>query len=352
MNVRTTFVLVMFLSVVAGYFLLADFRGSAASEPTAPWFYTANMDDINRIAFKTDDGQVAFYQDKSGNTPIWRFDDEFAMPLDIARWGGITLLLSGPQSRRALIRDLKEEQKEHYGVDTPVLSVDVRLTGERQVRVHLGDKTPDNLNYYILQEGNPGLYLIDGTWGDVLSKITREQPYPPWFYKLDRTKVLFFTVKHSKSEVAFFRERFVGEPDRWRFSGPAGEAVDAKRWDSEVIPLLAGPKDLRVLRKGIPSPADFGLDSPSTVVLIEYEPPFQPEQDDPDPELRRDFEFQIGSMLPDGSGYYAQVKGANFKGDESKVQDYVFFVEKAWVETMTGLVVNPPKAPAGAPTSS
>jgi len=341
----------MFLSVVAGYFLLADFRGGAASEPSAPWFYTANMEDINRITFATRDGVVGFYQDRSGKAPTWRFDDDFGMPVDISRWGGITLLLSGPQSRRALIRDLKEEDKERYGVNSPILSVDVRLTGERQVNVHLGDKTPDELNYYIRQEGNPGLYLIDGTWGDVLSKITREQPFPPWYFKIDGSKVLYFTVRHGGQELAFLRERFIGEPDRWRFSGPEGDRVDAKRWTSQVIPLLGGPKELRILRKEIPNPAEFGLDAPTTVIHLEYEPPFQPQQDDPDPELRREFDFQVGKALPDGSGYYAQVKGVNFKGDEVRIQEYVFFVERSWLETITGLVTDPPKAQNAATSS-
>ncbi len=350
MNIRTTFVMVMFLSVIAGFFLLADFRGDAASEPSAPWFYTANMEDIRRITFTTPSGSIGFYQQTGeGADPTWRFNDEFGMPLDLGRWGGITLLLSGPQSRRALIRDLKEEDRTRYGVDKPQLSVDVRLTGEREVKVHLGDRTPDNLNYYITQEDNPGLYLIDGTWGEVLSKISNDPPYPPWFYKIDGTKVLFFTVTRDSAEVSFLRERFIGEPDRWRFSGKDGQAVDTKRWNAKIMPILGGPKDLKLVKKGITDPAEFGLGSPSTAVRVEYEPPFEPQQDDPDPEVRRVLEIQVGKMLPDGSGYYAQVKGRDNKDQPETVQDYVFFVDKPWVEAMSALVTDPPNPPAAAP---
>src|SRR2546422_4635343 len=117
MSIRTTFVMVMFLTVVAGYFLLADFRRPAETEASTPWFYTANMDDIRRIHFTASDGTSAgFFQDsKDGN---WKFDDQYAMPVDLARWGGATLLLSGPKSHRALSSTV--EQPERFGLKSPV----------------------------------------------------------------------------------------------------------------------------------------------------------------------------------------------------------------------------------------
>lgn len=358
MSIRTTFVMVMFLTVVAGYFLLADFRGGAASEPTAPWFYTANMEDIQRIQFKTKETAIGFFQKdeeqkepgkEPTNVKVWRFNDEFAMPVDVARWGGITLLLSGPQSRRALLRKL--EEPERFGLTDPRLNVDVDLTGDRSVRVRLGDKTPDNLNYYIVQEGNPGLYLIDGSWGDVLSKMTREPPYPKWYYKLPPEKVLFLHVTHDGREAAFLRERFVGEPDRWRFSGREGKPVAAERWTKEVQPILGGPPKFRLLQRGVGDPAKYGLGTPATVVRVEYEPPFEPQQDDPEPELRRTLELRIGNPLPDGSGHYAQPYSLPFPVPQDKSQagpapeDYLVFVDKDWLDVMTRLITTPPVAP-------
>jgi hypothetical protein len=339
MSIRTTFVMVMFLSVIAGYFLLADFRGVGSSEPSAPWFYTVNMEDIRKITFTTSDGSIGFFQSQEAGGETWRFDNEFAMPVDLARWSGITLLLSGPQSRRALLRELEDPKR--FGLDTPILTVDVQLTGERSVHVELGDKTPDGLSYYIVQQDNPGLYLIDSSWGDVLSKITLNPPYPTWYYKIDPTKVLYMDVKSGGAENSFLKERFIGEPDRWRLSGQDGAAMDMKVWNERIAPLLGGPKDLKLVKKSVNDPKEFGLDAPAGFIRVEYEPPFEPQQDDPEPELRRVLELQVGAATPDGQAYYAKPKD----------QDYVFSISKSWWDTMATLAGSPPLAQSPSATS-
>ena len=334
MSIRTTFVLLMFLSVVAGYFMLANFRSSASTEPTTPWFYTTNMDDIRSIRFTTSDNKaIGFLQDQD---KAWRFDDQFSMQVDYARWGGVTLLLSGPRSRRALFP--KVEDPEQFGLNQLFLKIDVPLTGNRNVTVGLGDKTPDQLNYYIVQEGNPALYLIDGTWGDVLARLTSEPPFPAWYYKIDPTKVLFLKVTHQGQDQSFRLERFLGEGDVWRFVGADGDVVDSTRWNKEIKPGLGGPSTFTLVKKGVDGRAKYGLDASKSSINVEYQPPNEPDQEDPDAELRRTIDLRIGSLTPDGKMYYAQPSG----------QDYVVSVDKDWVDNFTKLVTTPPVKPAGA----
>ncbi|MSQ11566.1 MAG: DUF4340 domain-containing protein [Dehalococcoidia bacterium] len=357
MNIRTTFVLVMFLSVVAGYFLLADFRSRAVVEPASPWFYTANMDDITRMSFSAGETTYAFYRDRTNpKESVWRFDDEFSMPVDTIRWGGISLLLSGPQARRALFRDLKEPEK--FGLIQPSLSVDVLLTGDRLITIHLGDKTPDNASYYVSQEGNPGLYLVDSTWGDVLARLVTAPPYPYWYYKIDPSKPFFMRVTQGGQEYTYFRERIVGKPDAWRLSGRNGDPVDVAWWDEQVKPLLGGPSGLRVLQRGIDDLAKYGLDNPAVTVFLETDPLFPPRQNDESPELRREIFVYIGKPLEDGSGYYAQAAAppgpifpSTLKDLEGKYdkQDFLLVVDNAWRDLMVQLATAPKLAPKPPP---
>ncbi|MBI2936283.1 MAG: DUF4340 domain-containing protein [Chloroflexi bacterium] len=321
MSIRITFVLVMFLAVVAGYFFFYDPAARKPEEPVTPWFYTTNMEDINRIQVEHEGKTTAYFRDES---KAWRFADEFEMPVDLTRWGGVTLLLSGPRSRRSLSATIDDPAK--YALDKPKTTIDVTLTGERQVRAYLGSKTPDGLYYYVTQEGNPGLFIIDGGWGDIMTNLAKELPYPEWFYKLDPKLLIFLGITHGTSQT-----RFVFDGEEWRIATKEETALDAKRWE-EVQPLLGGPPSLRPLAKSIDAPEQYGLKEPATIIQVDYQPPFPPSEEDPEPELRRSFKLFLGNLLPDASGYYAQVEG----------QPFLLFVDRAWSEVMVRLATSPP----------
>ena len=326
MNLRTTFLLVVFLAVVAGYFFFFQARRSGTTEPEPPWFYTATMEDIQRITITTPGQSRAFRQERDG----WAFEEPAGLPVDPARWGGITLLLSGPQSRRLLASSVEDPAK--FGLTSPQGVVSVELRGERQVRILLGQRTPDGSAHYAQQEGDPRLFLVDASWGEVLTRLVTEPPYPEWFYQVPRDRLLYLGVAAEGKEAAF-----VPEDGGWRFATPERTPVDPERW-KEVAPLLGGPPSLRLLASKVEEPARYGLDAPTLIVRAEYRPP-PTLQEVP----RRGVEMQVGRPLPDGTGYYARPRDLR----TGKDLPFLLAVDKTWVEVLRRLALNPPVGPKG-----
>ena len=327
MNIRTTFILLATLILVAGYLLLEDSPASedaVASGESAPWFYTTSMEDIERIAVSVGSQEAAFVSESIGS---WFFDEPQGPPVDIARWGGITLLLGGPQTKR-VVRDSVDDPS-LFGLDDPSITIEVDLTGDRSFKILLGATTPDGTYHYAQRQGDDRLYLVDALWGQVLSRLAINPPFPPWYYKVSPLRTRFLSVTHGEQKVEFTKD-FNGT---WRFTGQDRTPVDAERW-REILPILGGPPSLHILQDRIDDLAAYGLLEPVTLIKAEVDPPVGIE------ESRRPIELEIGSQLPDGSGYYAKVVG----------QPYLLFIDADWYDTILQLALDPP-VPAEAPAT-
>jgi hypothetical protein len=171
MNVRLSIILVVVLILVGGYVFLYEVRKVPQPKEEPPWFYDVNMMDIVRISITHEGKTVAFVREGED----WYFDDPQRSPVNLDRWSGIVLLLSGPRSNRLLAETIDDPTK--YGLDPPRSIIQVSLEDGREFEIHLGDKTPDGVNQYASMVGNPGLFLITGAWGDVLVRLVTEPPY-------------------------------------------------------------------------------------------------------------------------------------------------------------------------------
>jgi hypothetical protein len=252
----------------------------------------------------------------------WLFDGPERVPVDLARWGGMTLLVSGPQTSRVL--EEVEGDLTQYGLNDPAITIGITLQGNRHLDVRLGDVTPNGEKHYAMQGNDPGLYLVDSLWGLVLSRLVIDPPYPQWLYRLDPTLIVYLAVAQGESMVEFTSDDSV-----WRFATADRTPVDQERW-AEVLPILGGPPSIRILQPQIATDEfqRFGLDSPETTLTVEYKPPETIEG------TRREFEMEFGAKLEGGTGYYAKVVG----------QPYLLFVDAEWYETMERLVLEPPVA--------
>ena len=322
MSIRTTFVLVVFLFLVAGYMVFSEEpRGSFEGNEEAPWFYTASMGDIERISVISGEFQEAFIR----KDRVWRFDDARGLPLDQGRWGGITLLLSGPQSQRVLAGP--NSKPERYGLDSPQLTIDVNLTGDRKIQVILGHVTPDGTYHYAMRQDDPKIYLVDATWGQVIGRLAEEPPYPEWYYQVTLDRMLFIGVVHKDSEIEFTKD-YRG----WRHTSGGNEYVDSNQWE-EVLPFLGGPEDLSIVQDTIDDFEKYGLMEPETIVYAEFKPPFNVQ------ESRRRVVIEIGAPEQAGMGFYAKIQG----------QPYLLMVNNEWRTAMIDLILNPPKIADSAP---
>ena len=316
MNVAATGALLAVLAIVAGlwFFVFRD-MGEAAEPSDAFWFYKVEEFDIQFISVTTEDTEQSFSKREGEG---WFFDGERQPPVDLSRWGGVTLVLSGPRARRVLAEEIVDYNT--FGLDPPSTVFDLGLTGDRSMRMYLGKTTPDGTGYYAYQEGDDNLYVIESVWGQVLRRLAFEPPYPQWFWKLDPFRVLYLGV--TKGDVT---SDFVTEEGGWRFANPERTAIDEERW-AEVLPLLSGPPSMGIQADHIDDLTKYGLFEPRAVVIIEYLPPEGIEQGNWESVL------EIGDPTPEGDLYYARAEG----------QPFLLVVDADWFETLERLVDEPP----------
>tara|TARA_Y100000590_G_scaffold464094_1_gene632606 strand:+ start:10402 stop:11370 length:969 start_codon:yes stop_codon:yes gene_type:complete len=316
MNIRTTLVLIIALTVIGG---IAYFQSPLSDrEDPNPWFYSTEMDDVIEVEIIAQGEKESFIKYQGA----WVFQGEELIPIDYDRWGGMTLLLSGPTTSRVLADEVPSLSR--YGLNNPARVFSVGLRGDRQIILKLGDITPDGYHYYAMQGDDPHLYLIDDLWVNVLSKLATDPPYPQWLYKFYPDQVVFLNVKAGGN-----KSEFIKDDAGWRFSGKDRSQIDSERWH-EIEPILGGPSHIRII-KGQLEPEDFqkyGLDVPKGSIRVEYRPEESIES------LKRSFEMEIGSKTEDGTSRYVKVVG----------QPYLLEIDQDWYGKIELLAIDPPYA--------
>ena len=182
MSLRLSLVLVVIFAVAA--IAVAAFVRNAPEGPREtlpPYFYTLDDTDITAISIVAGGNSIASHVRPEGeNVRRWYFDDPADIPVDVNRWGGITVLLSGPRTRRVL-KD-RFDNPATYGLDDPQIIVQVTLRDDAKATIHIGNETPDGVSHYVRQTGRPELLLVDASWGEVLARLANDPPYPAWYY--------------------------------------------------------------------------------------------------------------------------------------------------------------------------
>ena len=247
----------------------------------------------------------------------WYFDTTDGDPVDRARWGGVTLLLSGPQHCRELA--VAVAHLDRYGLVSP--DTVIRVGGDGGVialEVRLGHKTVDGDSHYAQVGDDPAVYLIDSTRGDALTKLVREPPHQTLWGGDNVVKAV--SVRHQgKGQL--------GALDRdgvWRFFSPEGYPVDEERWES-ALDLLTDVR-FRYETEGPPVSLElYGLDDPVALVSVYFEshPPAW---------------VRLGGQTPDGARQYAQIND----------DDPVILIDSGWGDTFANLILDPPPIAASA----
>ena len=99
MNTPATGILLVVLAFIAGLWFFVIKVGDEPREPSdAFWFYKVAEADVETISIQTESEEQSFsLRDRSR----WYFTGERQPQVDLSRWGGVTLVLSGPRARRA-----------------------------------------------------------------------------------------------------------------------------------------------------------------------------------------------------------------------------------------------------------
>ena len=187
MNIRVTIglVLVLGITILIAVIVFATRGGGTPNVVGTPqqFFYTVSDNDINKVIVTHSGTTLQFVQDAQGQ---WRFNDPNGELVDLNRWGGVTLLLSGPQYKRKLTSQPSSANLTEWGLDNPTTVVTVGLKSLGDIRIKVGATTPQSASTYTQFErlsgtngADPGVYLVDSSWGDVIARLTTEPPHIP-----------------------------------------------------------------------------------------------------------------------------------------------------------------------------
>ncbi len=303
----------------------------------SPWFYQVAEDDIETISVTyLDDKRVSFYKTEDRT---WAFTDPEGIPPNYNRWGGVTLLLSGPGTRRDLtaVQPLIDDPAQ-YGLDNPDTVVDVGLTANRSVQFRLGDLTTDGRHHYGQVAGFPDLFLIASSWGDVISRLANEPPVPKWYVRRDPASIVELNVYFGNPTtedthlVSFIQDYRTNEWSVIDYKVDEEERpIDLEIWEP-LIPLVPGPENMTVVVSAVDDQdyTPWGIDDDSDAIEIRFSG-----------ETERGTRFTDGVLLilgdksEDGSVYYV-------KNESTFIRQPVIGMPVEWVDAFVELAKNPP----------
>ena len=295
-----------------------DERGAAVSERRER-LYAVAQDDIASVTVRTADGEAAFRRSADGS---WAFDADPPLPVNPDRWGGVTLLLSGPEVERFLVAADAGGAGE-FGLDAPSASVRVGLADGSAVTARLGDRTPDGRNIYAQVDGRDAVALVNAPWGDAVTRLASDPPFPSWFYAVDPARARLFEIEREGRAVTFLLglTETDGEASARVHAGGASRDLTAGE-RAALLSIVGGPGELRVLAPDAADVAETGLREPSLIVRVSYERSAPADG----PRLASAV-YAVGARAPGGGAYYAATPDA----------DYLLTFDAAWADAALAL---------------
>ena len=314
--VRLVLLLIVASAAVAAWVLVPGGDDEPEAALLRARLYTAAQDDIVNVTVQTETGTVMFERRDDG----WYFA-ESSVPVNLDRWGGVVLLLSGPEVERELAAPSVLSE---FGLDEPDI-VSVGLTGGSRVEVRLGAETPDGRNVYTQLKDKSKVALVNEPWARVLRRLATEPPLPYWYYRVDPALVRLFEIESMGSIATFLLglpRGDGGSPDRVVRGDVASDLTDAER--DAVLSVAGGPPgfDVAVWPKGL-TLESAGLQSPRAVIRVTYELAVPLED-----KSAVNAVFAVGGRRSDGDGYYAATPDSLL----------LLTFDAAWVEEVLSLV--------------
>jgi len=174
---KQTLILAGVLILLAGYLFFFRNTGPGEQKKAGPKIWSVDDDDIRRISIELprENKRVSFFEDKD---ETWRFDDETRYPVDIGRWGGIALLVSGYPAKRKIAE--KAEDLGEYGLAKPQMVLTLSVRGLKDpLEILFGDRTPNQEQVYAKMRQGDTVYMVHHSFCDVLRRLVLEPPLPP-----------------------------------------------------------------------------------------------------------------------------------------------------------------------------
>ncbi len=176
MNFKANLILACILILLAGVVYYFYLEKTSQKQESPPEIWSVDEAKIYHITILLphQKKRIAFFQDKEER---WRFDDETRQAVDLKRWGGIVILVSGPKSKRLIaekVGDLAE-----FGLTDPQMVVILGVKGRKDpLEILFGGQTPGEDHYYVKLKQSTPVYLVHSTYVEVLRRLVLEPPRP------------------------------------------------------------------------------------------------------------------------------------------------------------------------------
>jgi len=170
---KNTVLLAVILAIFAGYMFYEHYMkpGEKIEEPPEIW--SVEEESIEKIDMRLpgENKSVSFI---IGSDEYWDFNEPDRPAVDLKRWGGIVLLLTGPQSRRLVAQ--KMGNPDDFGLIKPRLIITLGIRDKDGLEIHVGSPTPNGDAFYVRVKGSEQLYMVDQTWMQVMKRLVTEPP--------------------------------------------------------------------------------------------------------------------------------------------------------------------------------
>jgi hypothetical protein len=320
------------------------FKSTGEGRITQPWFYQVEMDDIDFIEVTHLGESRKFIRSERY---AWAFVDPPNIPPSRRRWGGLQLLVSGPQTRRDLTAtSITLDDLSEYGLGDPETVIDVGLFGERHLQVRLGNETVDGFHHYGQVIGFPEMFLIADAWGDVLTRLVTDPPYPKWYIRREPDSIVELVVYMGDLRLEETRVvQFEKKDDAWTVLNTRIDEekrpVDMEAF-SEILPLLAGPPGISVEVPIVDDEdyTEFGITEDSPNIEIRFGGRTERGTKFTDGIL-----LNVGSKIPGKPWYYAR-----YEADQARRP--VLRMPADWIEKILELFDETPILDGSTPQAS
>lgn len=168
---------VLLIALLAIYSIISRPVPKPVAERTDPYVWSVDIDQIVYINIRLPiEGKSETWIRKADL--YWYFDGPNGPRVDLKRWGGgVPLLLSGPRSTRLIVAEVTKEELKSYGLESPGMTISLKLSDNRKIEVELGSMTPDDQAYYIKLADSRKVFIVDRTWYSVLKGLVTDPPY-------------------------------------------------------------------------------------------------------------------------------------------------------------------------------
>lgn len=247
--------LVVALGLGAYLYFVESKREPGDGKKNEKVFAGVESDKIERVTVKSEKGETATVEKKSGT---WHLTQPVAADADPGELSGITTNLSTLEVQRVV--DEQPTDFKQYGLDPPRVEVAFKA-GDRERRLLMGQKTPSGTDLYAKLPDKPRVFLIS-SYLDTTFNRTPFDLRDKSVLKVERDKIDAVEITTPERSI-----RIAKAGGDWRIKAP----VDA-RADSNAVEGVVGRINTAQMKAIASADAgdltSYGLDKPAIAIHI------------------------------------------------------------------------------------